>query len=173
MANEAQNIKQTKGISPIKQSGAPVLMPARRLTPFEEMDQLLENFFPRSWGHPLRREWPTFNEAGAGVRAPRIDVINRDEDIIVRAEVPGVNKDDLDISLTENTITIQGSSDRQEKEEKGNYYRCEISRGTFSRSVVLPSDVDEEKAKAVFKDGMLEVTLPKVEKSKRRSIQIE
>ena len=87
--------------------------------------------------------------------------------------MPGVNKDDLDISLTENTITIQGSSDRQEKEEKGNYYRCEISRGTFSRSVVLPSDVDEEKAKAVFKDGMLEVTLPKVEKSKRRSIQIE
>ena len=173
MANEAQNIKQTKDISPVKQSGAQVLMPARRFTPFEEMDQLLESFFPRSWVHPLRREWPNFNEARSAVRAPRIDVINRDEDILVRAEVPGVNKDDLDISLTENTITIQGSSDRQEKEEKGNYYRCEISRGTFSRSVVLPSDVDEEKVKAVFKDGMLEVTLPKVEKSKRRSIQIE
>ena len=173
MANEAQNINQNKNISPIKQSGPQVLMPARRITPFEEMDQLLESFFPRSWVHPLRREWPSFNDVGSAVRAPRIDILNRDEDILVRAEVPGVNKDDLDISLTENTITIQGSTDRQEKEEKGNYYRCEISRGTFSRSVVLPSDVDEEKVKAVFKDGMLEVTLPKVEKSKRRSIQIE
>ena len=85
----------------------------------------------------------------------------------------GIEKDDLDISVSDNLLTIKGETKHEEKEEKGEYYRCEISRGTFSRTVALPSDVDSEGGKAKFKDGVLELTLPKIEKTKRRSIKIE
>jgi HSP20 family protein len=107
------------------------------------------------------------------MRTPRVDVIDRDNDIVVKAEIPGVKKEDLDVSMTDTTVTIKGSTSHEEKHEKGNYYRCEISRGAFSRTVALPSNVDTDKAKAVFNDGILELTIPKVEKAKRKSITVE
>jgi HSP20 family protein len=70
-------------------------------------------------------------------------------------------------------ITIKGSTRREEKEEKGEYYRCEISRGSFARTVALPDNVDSSKAKATFKDGILELVMPKREQSKRRTIAVE
>lgn len=91
----------------------------------------------------------------------------------MRAEVPGVKKEDLDVSTTDNTVTIKGSTRHEEKEEKGDYYRSEITRGSFSRTVALPSEVDSAKAKARYKDGILELTLPKVNKSKRRTVKVE
>ena len=108
-------------------------------------------------------------------KLPRVDVIDRDEEVLVRAEVPGVNKKDLEISVSENTVTINGKTSHEEKEEKDNYYRCEVSRGAFTRTVVLPADVDADKAKTktTFTDGILELTLPKVTKSKRHTIKLE
>jgi HSP20 family protein len=149
--------------------------PSRALSPFEEMDRFFEGVFPRGWMRPFRWEWPSWGELPMPFegKMPRVDVIDREADILVRAEVPGVDKKDLEISTTENTVTIKGSTRREEKEEKGDYYRCEISRGSFSRTVALPGDVDSSKAKATFKDGVLELTLPKVEKSKRRTITVE
>jgi len=102
-----------------------------------------------------------------------VDVIDRDDEVVVKAELPGVEKKDLDVSVTETSVTIKGTTSHEEKEEKGDYYRCEISRGAYARTVALPSYVDADKAKASFKDGVLELTLPKVEKSKRRSIEIK
>jgi HSP20 family protein len=104
---------------------------------------------------------------------PKVDVIERDDEVIVKAELPGVDKKDLDVSVTENSVTIKGTTSHEEKEEKGDYYRCEISRDAYARTVALPSYVDADKAKANFKDGVLELKLPKVEKSKRRSIEIK
>ena len=149
--------------------------PSRALSPFEEMDRFFEGFFPRGWMRPLRWEWPSWGELPMPFegKMPRVDVIDRDTEIVVRAELPGVEKQDVEVSTTENTVTIKGSTRREEKEEKGNYYRCEISRGSFSRTVALPGDVDSNKAKATFKDGVLELTLPKIEKSKRRTITVE
>lgn len=106
-------------------------------------------------------------------KLPRVDVIDRDEEVLVRAEVPGVDKKDLEISVSENSVTINGKTSHEEKEEKGSYYRCEVSRGVFTRTVALPSDVDADKAKTTFKDGVLELTLPKVTKSKRRTIKLD
>ena len=91
----------------------------------------------------------------------------------MKAEVPGIKKEDIEVSVTDNTITIKGSTRREEKEEKGEYYRCEISRGSFARTVALPDNVDSSKVKATFKEGVLEVVMPKVEKSKRRTIAVE
>ena len=75
--------------------------------------------------------------------------------------------------MTGNLFTVKGQTKREQKEEKGDYYRSEVSQGSFSRTVTLPADVREEGAKAELKDGMLEVTLPKTEKSKKRSIKID
>ena len=75
--------------------------------------------------------------------------------------------------MSDNTVTIKGSVKHEEKEEKGDYYRREISEGSYARTVMLPAEVDGSKAKAKFNDGLLELTLPKLEKSKRRSIAVE
>ena len=152
--------------------------PARAVTPFEEMDRMLDRFFegafPSGWLRPLRWERPWLSElAAAEVRMPSVDVVERDEEVVLRAEVPGVEKKDIDVSITGNSVTIKGQTKHEEKEEKGEYYRCEISRGAFSRTVSLPASVDPDRANASFKDGILEITLPKVEKAKRRTLKLD
>ena len=149
--------------------------PRRAVSPFEEMERMFEDFFPRGWMRPFRWEWPSVGEMAKPFegKMPKVDVIDRDDELVVKAELPGVEKKDLDVSVTENSVTIKGSTSHEEREEKGDYYRCEISRGAYSRTVALPSYVDADNAKANFKDGVLELTLPKVEKSKRRSIEIK
>jgi HSP20 family protein len=149
--------------------------PKRALSPFEEMDRLFEDYFSRGWMRPFRWEWPSLGEMAKPFegKMPKVDVIERDDEVIVKAELPGVDKKDLDVSVTENSVTIKGTTTHEAKEEKGDYYRCEISRGAYARTVALPSYVDADKAKASFKDGVLELKLPKVEKSKRHSIEIK
>jgi len=149
--------------------------PKRALSPFEEMDRLFEDYFSRGWMRPFRWEWPSLGEMAKPFegKMPKVDVIERDDEVVVKAELPGVDKKDLDVSVTENSVTIKGTTSHEEKEEKGDYYRCEISRGAYARTVTLPSYVDADKAKASFKDGVLELKLPKVEKSKRRNIEIK
>jgi len=149
--------------------------PRRALSPFEEMDRMFEDYFSRGWMRPFRWEWPSLGEMAKPFegKMPKVDVIDRDDEVVVKAELPGVEKKDLDVSVTETSVTIKGTTSHEEKEEKGDYYRCEISRGAYARTVALPSYVDADKAKASFKDGVLELTLPKVEKSKRRSIEIK
>ena len=149
--------------------------PARALSPFEEMDKYFESHFPSGWMRPF--QWPRMSwgemKAPFEGKTPNVDVIDRENEVIVKAELPGVDKKDLDISVSKNTVTIKGSTSHEEKEEKGDYYRCEISRGSYSRTLPLPAEVDDEKAKANFKDGILELTLPKVEKAKKRTIKVE
>ena len=145
--------------------------PARMLSPFENFDRMFEDFLGRGWMRPFRREWMAMPELDLSM--PKVDVIDRDEEVLVRAEVPAVKKEDIEVSISGNMVTIKGETKREEKEEKGDYYRSEISRGAFSRMVALPADVDESKAKAALNDGVLELTLPKVEKAKRRTIKVD
>jgi HSP20 family protein len=120
---------------------------------------------------PWSLEWPAWPELRE-LRMPKVDVIDRDEDVLVRAELPGVEKKDLEISTSDTSVTLKATTRHEEKEEKGDYYRCEITRGAFSRTVALPAQVESDKAKASLKDGVLELTLPKVEKSKRRTVTV-
>lgn len=149
--------------------------PVSAPSPFEEMDRMFENLLQRSWMRPFSFERPMWRESEMPFKGkvPSMDVIDQDENVLVRAEVPGVDKKDLDISVTENTVTLKGKTCHEEKEEKGDYYRCEISRGAFSRTVTLPHEVDADQAKAAFKDGMLELTLPKMKKTSRHTVQIK
>ena len=147
-------------------------------TPFGEMDrmmeQALEQTFSRGWMRPWQRGWSPWPPlAGAGGQVPRVDVIDRDEDVLVRAELPGVKKEDLDISMADDRVTIRATASQEESEEKGDYYRKELSRGMFSRTVRLPCAVQGDKSKATFKDGVMELVLPKVEPTKRRRIKVD
>lgn len=127
----------------------------------DPMDRMLGDFF----GH---------RPARPAVPAPMLDVIERDDEVIVRATVPGLKKQDLDISVSGTLLTIRGDTkEEKKKEEEGEYYRSEIPRGPFARTLALPAEVDESKAKATMKDGMLELTLPKLEKARRRTIRID
>lgn len=147
----------------------------RATSPFEEMERMFDPFFRRGWIQPFQWEWPSWREPAAPFsgRMPRVDVIDRDDEILIRAEIPGVEKKDLEVSVTDNTVTLRGSTRREEKEEEGEYYRRELTQGSFSRTVALPAEVDGDKANATFKDGMLEVKAPKVTKSRRRTIQVD
>ncbi len=140
-------------------------LPQRMLSPFDEMERMFENFFPTGWLRPMRTA-PLWAELPPGAKIPPVDIIDREEEILLRAEMPGIDKDSIDISLSDNSVTIRGSSRHEEKESEENYYRSEISRGAFSRTVSLPADVDGDKTKATFKEGVLELTMPKVERSR-------
>jgi HSP20 family protein len=149
--------------------------PSRALSPFEEMERMFEGFLPSGWLRPMRWEWPSWAERAMPFegRMPKVDVVDREDEVVIRAELPGVDKKDLDVSMTDDTVTIKGSSSKEEKEEKGDYYRCEISRGSFSRTVSLPAQVDTARSSAKFKDGVLELKVPKKEQAKRRSVKVE
>jgi HSP20 family protein len=165
-SKETQEEKDEKGVAVETET------PARMLSPFEEMDRMFENLFPRRWMQPMRWDIPHWPEL-AELKAPKVDIIDRETEIVVKAELPGVAKEDIDLSITDNTVTIKGSTSHENKEERGNYYRCEISRGSFSRTLALPSDVNAEDAKASFVDGILELTIPKEKKSHRKNITIK
>ena len=157
-----------------KEPAKPV--PARALHPFDEMERMMDRVFGdfpgRGWMRPWRAEWPEWPGL-AELRMPKVDLIDRDDDILVRAELPGVEKKDLEITTSDTSVTIKGTTRHEEKEEKGDYYRCEISRGSFARTLTLPTMVESAKAKASLREGVLELTLPKVEKSKRHAVTVE
>jgi len=147
----------------------------RAMGPFEEMEHMFSGMFPRSRIRPLQWEWPTWAEMTTLTKGsvPKLDIIERDDEVVVRAEVAGVDKKDLEVSVTDNSVTIRGSTKEEHKEDKGDYFRSEITRGEFSRTAALPCDVDGDKARANFTDGILELVMPKIERSKRRTIEVE
>lgn len=170
--------KESKEIekSPLSTSIRPAGEIGRVFDHFRDMERrMFDNFFRRDWMSPLRWEEPFFPEFGEMFKlgGPKVDIIERDAEVVVRAEVPGVAKDDLNISLTENTVTVQGKTRHEEKEDTGEYRRMEMSRGQFSRTLHLPAGIDAAKASAKFKDGVLELTLPKLKKSARHTVKIE
>lgn len=167
--------KQVKKEPVATERGGELQRPAAShpLSILDEMDRMMDRLFRGSFLRPWRWE-PRWSEMAQPfeARLPSVDIIDRDNEVLVRAELPGVDKKDLDVSVTENTVTIKGSTQREEKEEKGDYYRCERSRGEFARTLALPASVDGTKSKADFHDGMLELRLPKIEAAQRRKIPV-
>ncbi len=148
------------------------LMPKTSLSglmSFDEFDNFFDDFLSRKWPRLVGWNMPALSETGF----PRVDILDHDNDVEVQAALPGVKKEDLDVSITNQAITIRTCTKEEKKEEeKGKYFRHEIMRGEFQRTLSLPDNVDGDKAKASFKDGILKVTIPKTAKSKRKSIEI-
>jgi HSP20 family protein len=169
-------MKKDKQVVVAKGKEIQKVTPARAVPAFDEMDRLMERIFGefprRGWMRPWSARWPAWPEMPE-LQMPKVDVLDRDDDVVVRAELPGVDKKDIEISTNATSVTIKATRQHEEKEEKGDYYRCEISRGACARTVALPAEVENEKAKASLKDGVLELTLPKIKKSKRKAITID
>lgn len=104
---------------------------------------------------------------------PALDVSETDEAVRVQAELPGVEPAEVDISLSDDLLTIRGEKKAEKEEIERDYHRIERSYGSFSRTVRLPAAVDQEKVEATFKDGILSVILPKREEARTRKVKVE
>lgn len=104
---------------------------------------------------------------------PVVDTYEKDNAIVVNAELPGVKKEDISIDVKNNILTISGERKHEEKVNEDNFYRSERFYGKFQRSFSLPDNVDADKVDAVYKDGVLEVTIPKTEDSTRKKIEVK
>ncbi|MDI6860791.1 MAG: Hsp20/alpha crystallin family protein [Caldisericia bacterium] len=125
-----------------------------------EIDRMFEEFIP------LRREREiTFR--------PSIDLIETDNEVILKAELPGLKKDNIEITVTEDEVHLKGEKKEETETKKENYLRKEICYGKFERVISLPAEVDPEKVEAEFKDGVLEIKMPKKEEAKRKIKKIE
>jgi HSP20 family protein len=131
----------------------------------KRMNRLFEDF---SRGVDLE---PSARRTGAF--EPRVNVAESDREIKVSAELPGIDEKDIDISLSENELTIKGEKKEEKEEKKENYYRMERSYGSFSRVIPLPCKVDSDKVEAQFKKGVLNITLPKSPEAVKESKKIE
>jgi len=131
----------------------------------DEMNRLFDSFFS---GLPERRKGLL-----EGEWAPSIDVAETDEEIVVTAELPGVKQEEVDISIADSVLTLKGEKKEEKEVKEKNYHRIERSYGSFQRSISLPTGVEASKAKATYKDGILRVTVPKVEEAKPKQIKID
>jgi len=112
-------------------------------------------------------------DLSAGLWAPPVDIYETEDKIVLKAELPEVDKKDVDIKVDDNTLTIQGERKFDKETKKENYHRIERAYGKFSRSFSLPNTIDKEKIKATYKDGILELIMPKKEETKPKQISVE
>ena len=138
--------------------------------PFREMEGMLDPY-SRSLDWPFRGG-RDLNLTGADW-APRVDITETDDAFCITAEVPGIKREDVKIDIVDHVLSIHGEH-KQEKEEKGKkIHRVERFYGSFKRSFSLPKNVNEDKIDAVFKDGVLTLTIPKTEVKKPKAIEIK
>ena len=129
-----------------------------------EMDRLWDSFF---------EERPRRKVEEVGEWLPSLDVSETKNDLVVKAELPGIDPKDIDISLSDCVLTIKGEKKQGKEEKEENYHLIERSYGSFTRSVRLPGDVQSDKITASYKNGVLRVTLPKSEEAKKKEIKIK
>jgi HSP20 family protein len=154
-----------------KPSAAMAPTAARRaLGPVEEMEHLLENLWRRPFTAPAWMGRLRIPEL-LGEISPSVDIFEEGNNVVVKAEVPGMKREDLEIALTEDTITLSGHKKSEQKVQRHDFHRVERSFGTFTRRLRLPVPVVPDKARASFRDGVLEITLPKAASGRSPAIR--
>jgi HSP20 family protein len=148
----------------------------KQYTPLDEMERLFQRLMPQAWMPSAAWNWPIWGGLDIdqqNTRIPSVDVIDRDVEILIRVEMPGVDKKDIELSVSDHTLNIKGRLKRLGKEEKNEYFRCEISQQDFTRNMSLPTGVDTSTINASLHDGVLEIHIPKDENIKRRTVEIK
>ena len=146
---------------------------ARPVSYFDEMEDYFDKIFRHPFSMMSHPFWPGAGFAKMDEISPSVDIFEEDDNVVVKAEIPGISKDDLNVTISENTLTISGEKKQEEKVEKKNYHRVERSYGSFCRSFRLPANVNSDKAEASFKEGVLELKMPMKEESKKKKITIK
>jgi HSP20 family protein len=146
----------------------------RRFT--EDMDRLFEDFgfgsrgLTSGFGRSLMSDIGEFER---GLWSPQIETFEREGQLVIRADLPGLSKDDVNVELSDDAITISGERRNENEETREGYYRSERSYGSFYRQIPLPPGVNADDANAMFRDGVLEITMPAPQlQSQRRRLQI-
>ena len=124
--------------------------------------RLFQDSVARMFSEPSVRPW-----------SPGVDILENENDLVLKADVPGIEPNNIDISLENGTLTLKGERKFENSETQQGYHRIERSYGWFARSFALPDTVDVDKVKAEFKNGALTVTLPKKEVAKPRAVKVE
>jgi len=159
MSNEKQEITSTKQDEQRNEL-------QRYTSPFKEMERMFNDFFQRRFWPSTwlpRMQFPEF-----GDMPPSVDMYEEGDDLIIKAEIPGMKKGDISIDFADDVVTISGEKKSEEKTERKDYYRVERSFGSFSRKLQLPVEIQLDKAHAMFNDGVLEIRMPKSEAAKKR-----
>ena len=167
MANEKKEVVA-------KESGSAQKHEVQKFSsPFQEMEQMFEDFFQRRFFTPSwmpRIKFPEMAEVSASV-----DMFEEGNDLVIKAEIPGMKKEEISIDFAGDTITISGEKKSEERTERKDYHRVERTFGSFSRRLRLPVEIQIDKSQASFKDGVLEIRMPKseTEKQKVRKITVK
>src|SRR5262245_22380179 len=145
-------------------------MAISRWDPFRDLSVLQErmNRLFDDTGRGLRGDEP----AATTTWSPAVDIFETEGEIVVKAELPGIDRKDITLHLEKNVLTLRGERRFEKETKEENYHRIERSYGTFSRAFSIPGTVDEEKIRADYKDGVLKIVLPKKEQSKPKQIRI-
>ncbi|MDA8082598.1 MAG: Hsp20/alpha crystallin family protein [Nitrospiraceae bacterium] len=141
------------------------------LSPFREMEKLFGNALLRPFSL-LGTAWPE-EIAEFGTARPLVDIYEEGNELIMKADLPGMKKEDVDIHVSDNVLTISGERKTEEKVEKGGYFTYERTEGAFCRRFELPVDVDTAKVTARLENGVLEIRLPKAPEIEAHSKKIE
>ena len=130
----------------------------------ERMNQLFDETFLPAQGSEAA--------PAAAMWSPAVDIYESGDDIVVRAEIPGIDRDDVAVEVKDGILTLRGERKFEKEEKEENYHRIERSYGTFVRSFALPSSADPEKVQAALKEGVLEVRIGKKEQAKPRKVKV-
>jgi HSP20 family protein len=131
-----------------------------------DMDRLFDEFTKPA---RRRRTWPK----SEGLVIPSIDLYDKKTDIVVKIELPGVRREDIDLTITKDTLMLKGEIKKDDDVQEEDYYISERMFGSFSRTVALPFEVESEKAQATMNNGLLEIVIPKREQARPKEIKIE
>ena len=146
------------------------------LDDFRRFEEIMNRMYRDFWGTPSRRLLPSGEGESllpAQARQPFIDIIDGDKEIIATAEIPGLEKEDISINLTTDRLEISAETKKEEKKEEEGYLYRERHSGRYYRAVSLPTTIDPDKAKASYKNGVLEIKMPKLEVMKKKLLEIE
>ena len=132
-----------------------------------EMNSLFDNFF---WGFDVAPRGSA--AAGMGMFTPSIDVKENEKEFIIKAELPGVEEKDIEVTVTNDAVTIQGEKKEEKEDKDKNYYYMERSYGSFSRVIPLEAEIESNKAEARFKNGILDIKIPKNQSVKEKGTKV-
>jgi HSP20 family protein len=135
----------------------------------EEMDHIFEDFGGRGWLTPMLDK----AQLPQGVWSPQVEMFERNNELVLRADLPGLTRDDINVELADDSITIEGERKSEHEETGEGYYRSERSYGKFYRRIPMPEGVKAEDAKASFSNGVLEVIMPAAKRGERKTRRLE
>ena len=143
-----------------------------RFDPFRDLAQMQDRI-NRIFGDAYTRRFVNDDLTQRGEWLPPVDIYeNANEEIVLKAELPGIGREDIDLRVENNTLTIRGERKREQEVKQEQYHRVERSYGAFSRSFALPTRIDTDKVRAEFKEGVLTITLPVKAEAKPRQIEV-